>query len=265
MTRLIDTHTHLYLPEFLAEDGSEVKPDAVDRALSAGVGHMIFPNVDLTTVAPMRRLAAAHPECVSMAMGLHPTEVPDDWREALAVVSAELHTGGYIAVGEVGIDLYWDDTRREEQMAAFDTQLAMAEELGLPVIIHCRNALDETLEVLQGHHAVRAVMHSFGGTPEDARRILEAGPYYFGINGILTFKRSTLPEAIKEIPADRLLLETDAPYLAPVPMRGRRNESAYMVHTAARLAEAVDVTAGEIAEITTANARRLFGIPDAAR
>ena len=243
MTRLIDTHTHLYLPEFLAEDGSEEKPDAVDRALGAGVGHMIFPNVDLTTIAPMKRLASAHPECVSMAMGLHPTEVADDWREALSIVSEELRAGGYIAVGEVGIDLYWDATGR-----------------GLPVIIHCRNALDETLEVLQGHPAVRAVMHSFGGTPEEARRILEAGSYYFGINGILTFKRSTLPEAIKEIPADRLLLETDAPYLAPVPMRGRRNESAYLVHTAARMAEILGKSPGEIAESTSANAERLFRI-----
>jgi len=260
MTGLIDTHTHLYLPEFLTEEGALESPDAVDRAVSAGVGHMIFPNVDLTTIAPMKRLASAHPECVSMAMGLHPTEVADDWREALAVISEELRAGGYIAVGEVGIDLYWDATRREEQMAAFDTQLAMAEELGLPVIIHCRNALDETLEVLQGHHAVRAVMHSFGGTPEEARRILEAGSYYFGINGILTFKRSTLPEAIKEIPADRLLLETDAPYLAPVPMRGRRNESAYLVHTAARMAEILGKSPEEIADTTSANAERLFRI-----
>ena len=214
MIGLIDTHTHLYLPEFLAEEGAFESPDAVDRAVSAGVGHMIFPNVDLTTIEPMKRLAAAHPGRVSMAMGLHPTEVADDWREALSIVESEI----------------------------------------------CRNALDETLEVMQGHPAVQAVMHSFGGDPEDARRILRAGKYYFGINGILTFKRSTLPEAIKEIPADRLLLETDAPYLAPVPMRGRRNESAYLVHTAARMAEILGKSPEEIADTTSANAERLFRI-----
>lgn len=260
MTGLIDTHTHLYLPEFLTEEGALESPDAVDRAVSAGVGHMIFPNVDLTTIEPMKRLAAAHPGRVSMAMGLHPTEVADDWREALSIVESEIRAGAYVAVGEVGIDLYWDSSRRDQQMEAFDAQLAMAEELCLPVIIHCRNALDETLEVMQGHPAVQAVMHSFGGDPEDARRILKAGQYYFGINGILTFKRSTLPEAIKEIPAERLLLETDAPYLAPVPMRGRRNESAYLVHTAARMAEILGKSPEEIAEITSANAERLFRI-----
>lgn len=260
MTGLIDTHTHLYLPEFLTEEGALESPDAVDRAISAGVGHMIFPNVDLTTIEPMKRLAAAHPGHISMAMGLHPTEVADDWREALSIVESEIRAGVYVAVGEVGIDLYWDSSRRGQQMEAFDAQLRLACEMDLPVIIHCRNALDETLEVMQGHPDVQAVMHSFGGTPEEARRILEAGSYYFGINGILTFKRSTLPEAIKEIPADRLLLETDAPYLAPVPMRGRRNESAYLVHTAARMAEILGKSPEDIAEITSANAERLFRI-----
>lgn len=160
----------------------------------------------------------------------------------------------------MGIDLYWDASRRTQQMKAFDAQLSLAEERGLPVIIHCRNALDETLEVLQSHPAVSAVMHSFGGTAGDAERILQTGSYYFGINGILTFKKSTLPDAVKAIPTERLLLETDAPYLAPVPMRGRRNESAYLTHTASCLAEILGIDMQEVADLTSNNARRLFGI-----
>lgn len=260
MTGLIDTHTHLYLPEFADDVNGDGTPDAVGRAVGAGVTHMIFPNVDLTTIQPMKRLAAAHPAHVSMAMGLHPTEVGDDWQEALHKIHDELLSGIYTAVGEVGIDLYWDASRRTQQMKAFDAQLSLAEEHGLPVIIHCRNALDETLEVLQSHPAVSAVMHSFGGTAGDAERILQTGSYYFGINGILTFKKSTLPDAVKAIPTERLLLETDAPYLAPVPMRGRRNESAYLTHTASCLAEILGIDMQEVADLTSDNARRLFGI-----
>lgn len=260
MTGLIDTHTHLYLPEFADDVNGDGTPDAVGRAVGAGVTHMIFPNVDLTTIQPMKRLAAAHPAHVSMAMGLHPTEVGDDWQEALHKIHDELLSGIYTAVGEVGIDLYWDASRRTQQMKAFDAQLSLAEERGLPVIIHCRNALDETLEVLQSHPAVSAVMHSFGGTAGDAERILQTGSYYFGINGILTFKKSTLPDAVKAIPTERLLLETDAPYLAPVPIRGRRNESAYLTHTASCLAEILGIDMQEVADLTSDNARRLFGI-----
>ena len=260
MTGLIDTHTHLYLPEFADDVNGDGTPDAVGRAVGAGVTHMIFPNVDLTTIQPMKRLAAAHPAHVSMAMGLHPTEVGDDWQEALHKIHDELLSGIYTAVGEVGIDLYWDASRRTQQMKAFDAQLSLAEERGLPVIIHCRNALDETLEVLQSHPAVSAVMHSFGGTADDAERILQTGSYYFGINGILTFKKSTLPDAVKAIPTERLLLETDAPYLAPVPMRGSRNESAYLTHTASCLAEYLRIDMQEVADLTSNNARRLFGI-----
>lgn len=260
MTGLIDTHTHLYLPEFADDVNGDGTPDAVGRAVGAGVTHMIFPNVDLTTIQPMKRLAAAHPAHVSMAMGLHPTEVGDDWQEALHKIHDELLWGIYTAVGEVGIDLYWDASRRTQQMKAFDAQLSLAEERGLPVIIHCRNALDETLEVLQSHPAVSAVMHSFGGTAGDAERILQTGSYYFGINGILTFKKSTLPDAVKAIPTERMLLETDAPYLAPVPMRGRRNESAYLTHTASCLAEILGIDMQEVADLTSDNARRLFGI-----
>lgn len=252
-----DTHTHLYLEEF-----SPSPEDAVARAIEAGVDRMIFPNVDLGTIDPMKALAAKFPLNVRMAMGLHPTEVKDDWESSLAVVREEFDAdpGLYVAVGEVGMDLYWDSTFRKEQMEAFSRQVEWAVEKDLPVIIHNRDALDETLEVLSGYAGkVKAVFHSFGGSRDDVERIRSLGDFYFGINGIVTFKNSTLREVLPHIPADRLLLETDSPYLAPIPRRGKRNESAYIVHTAACIAATLGISPEEIAATTSANAERLFG------
>ncbi|MDE6334161.1 MAG: TatD family hydrolase [Muribaculaceae bacterium] len=254
---MIDTHTHLYMPDYDADGGGEA---AVRRALAAGVGHMIFPNVDLESVSPMQDLAKKFPDAVSCAMGLHPTELGDDWQANLATVMDLLGDGtGYVAVGEVGIDLYWDNSGRDRQMQAFDIQAGRAGELGLPLIIHCREGLDETLEVLGGHRQVPAVFHSFGGTHADVERIRKVGDYYFGINGIVTFKNSSLREVLPAIGIERLLIETDSPYLAPVPKRGRRNESSFLPYIAAHVA---DILAGESLEsvslATDANARRLF-------
>lgn len=256
---LIDTHTHLYLPEFDIDGGGEA---AVRRALDAGVEHMIFPNVDLTSIEPMRLLHAKFPESTSMAMGLHPTEVGESWRDDLAQVEAELrsHRHDYVAVGEIGIDLYWDKTFAEQQMQVLERQMQWAQEMNLPVIIHCREGLDQTLEVLQGFGSSRGVMHSFGGTPEDVERIRSVVDYHFGINGIVTFKNSKLRDTLPAITLDRLLLETDSPYLAPVPHRGKRNESAYIVATASVVAQALGVAPQDVAAATSANARGLFGI-----
>lgn len=254
---LIDTHSHLYLDDFAPE-----KTETVCRAFDAGVGTLIFPNVDLLTIAPMRELHREFPDCTFMAMGLHPTEIGENWREDLDTVKQELdtHSNDYIAVGEIGIDLYWDKTRREEQLEAFSIQVDWAVERNLPVIIHCREGLDEVLEVLDAKAVKpRAVFHSFGGSAEDVRRIRETGDFYFGINGIVTFKNSKLSEVLPEIGTERIVLETDAPYLAPVPYRGKRNESAYMVSTAAKVADVFGMSSENIAEITTENARRLFG------
>lgn len=257
---LIDTHTHLYLPEFNAD--GQTGADAVDRATAAGVGHMIFPNVDLDTVAPMRALHAERPDVTSMAMGLHPTEIKDGWREALEATREELesHRDDYIAVGEIGIDLYWDRTFAEAQMQALESQLQWAQRMNLPVIIHCREGLPQTLEVLSEFPDARGVMHSFGGTPADVETIKNTVDFYFGINGIVTFKNSRLADTLPAIGTDRLLLETDSPYLAPVPRRGKRNESAYITHTAARVAEALALTPNTLATLTTANARTLFNL-----
>lgn len=248
-----DTHTHPYYNE----DGEAF----VRRAISAGVDRMIMPNVDTESVGPIKRLAAAFPENLRMTMGLHPTEVKENADEALAQILDEFGSGAeYIAVGEVGIDLYWDKTFRDKQMEVFDRQLLEAEKLHLPVIIHCREGLDETLEVLSGHKGVKAVFHSFGGTETDVERILNLGEdYYFGINGIVTFKNSNLRDVIPAIPENRLLLETDSPYLAPVPYRGRPNESAYLPYIAAAVAQAYNITVEQVADVTRSNSISLFG------
>ncbi len=248
-----DTHTHPYY--------NEDAEGFVRRAIAAGVDRMIMPNVDLASIDLLKRLAAAFPDNLRMTMGLHPTEVKEDADEVLESILAELKSGaGYVAVGEVGIDLYWDKTFRDKQMEVFDRQLAEASALGLPVIIHCREGQDETLEVLSRHKEVVAVFHSFGGSVDDVERILSMGDnYYFGINGIVTFKNSNLREVVPAIPENRLLLETDSPYLAPVPKRGKPNESAYLPYIAATIADATGKTVEQIAQATRSNSISLFG------
>ncbi|MDE6854357.1 MAG: TatD family hydrolase [Muribaculaceae bacterium] len=263
---MIDTHTHLYMPEF-AFEGQDDKSfegqcDAVDRAVMAGVEMMILPNVDRDSVSPLLGLHRLRPDSTAVAMGLHPTEVRANWREELDYAMSVLGSDAarWCAVGEVGIDLYWDKTFENEQMQAFDIQAARAQELGLPLIIHCRDGLSQTLEVLQGHKGVDAVFHSFGGSEQDAEAIKRAGDgrFYFGINGIVTFKNSSLRTVLPVIGADRLLIETDSPYLAPVPHRGRRNESAYITHILATVAHALGISAGDAEAATTQNTRNLF-------
>ncbi|MDE5826479.1 MAG: TatD family hydrolase [Duncaniella sp.] len=253
---LIDTHTHLYLDDFASE-----KTGTVRRALDSGVGQMIFPNVDLSTIEPMRKLHSEFPDNTFMAMGLHPTEIGTEWRRDLAKIKSELDSNpeDYVAVGEIGIDLYWDKTFRKEQLEAFSSQVDWALEKTLPVIIHCREGLYETLEVLKSKSIKpQAVFHSFGGSIENVRAIREIGDFYFGINGIVTFKNSRLADVLPEIGLERILLETDAPYLSPVPYRGKRNESAYIVHTAKRIADTLGRSLQEVEMVTSENARRLF-------
>ena len=253
---IIDTHTHLYLQDF--ED-----PDAaVRRAKDAGVEHMIFPNVDLTTVEPMLALHDRHSDCTSVAMGLHPTEVNEEWSTALGEIERLLsERNDYVAVGEIGIDLYWDKTFRNEQREVFARQIDLALSHDLPIIIHAREGLDDILDVFSSFDRLPSgVFHSFGGTAEDIDRIRSKGDFYFGINGIVTFKNSKVKDVLPIIGTDRLLLETDSPYLAPVPFRGKRNESAYIIHTAAYIADALGTSIEKIAGVTTDNARQLFRI-----
>lgn len=257
---MIDTHTHIYLPEDFADDAS----GAVERALASGVEMMVLPNVDSSTVAPMMELHGRHPEVTAVAMGLHPTEVGQDVDESLAFVydMFDANHGLFKAVGEIGIDLHWSAERERQQADAFDRQLSLAASLDLPVIVHSRDALDLTLEIMEGHRSVRAVMHSFGGTEADVdavrRRI--GDHIYFGINGIVTFKNSGLTRALPAITADRVLLETDSPYLAPAPHRGTRNESSRLPLIAAATASALGLTVERLDAVTTASARSFFAL-----
>lgn len=256
---MIDTHTHLYLDEFAPDHSA-----AVDRAVATGVEAMVFPNVDRATLEPMRLLHARYPHNTFMAIGHHPTSVNGDSADSqLQYVVDELafHSGDYVAIGEIGIDLYWDSQFRERQMEVLERQMAMAAERDLPVIIHCREGLDEVLEVIDGLDRVpQGVFHSFGGTADDVERIRRRGDFYFGINGIVTFRNSRLREVLPAIGIERILLETDSPYLAPVPHRGKRNESAFVIHTAAYIADTLGVTAAMLDEVTSVSARKLFSI-----
>lgn len=258
--RIFDTHTHLYESDFDEDGGGEA---AVRRAFDAGVVAMLMPNIDLASVAPLRRLQEAFPGRVFAAMGLHPTEVGDSWRDDVTAVLAGLRPDD-VAVGEVGMDLYWDKTRREQQMQALEMQARHALNAGLPLVIHCREALAETLEVLEGVRGVRGVMHSFGGTAADVDEVRRrlGDDWYFGINGIVTFKNSRLAESLPAITAERLLLETDSPYLAPVPYRGKRNESAFIVAIAARVADALEMDVEALMEKTFLNSLEFLEIND---
>lgn len=253
---LIDTHTHIYLPEFDAD-----REEVIARAIEEGVSRMILPAVDPSSLPAMKALKESRPDLVSLAAGLHPTDLGPEPDEALAIVKSELEAGGYVAVGEIGLDLYWDKSTLDAQMRAFDRQMRLAARLALPVIIHCREALDPALEVIEGLDRVpQGVFHSFSGTAQEVDRIRSRGDFYFGINGVATFKNCHVADALPEITPERLLLETDAPYLAPVPKRGRRNEPAYIAHTCRFLADAAGMSADEMADATSRNAVRLFGL-----
>ncbi len=252
---MIDSHSHIYLEEF-DDDRNEV----VRRAKEAGLSHIVLPNVDLETVERMISTHRQFPEYTSMAMGLHPTSVNENYKKDLQETYTYFANHHFVAVGEVGIDLYWDKTFRKEQMEVFDTQLHWAKDMDIPVIIHCRDGLDEVLEVFQNFNGElpMCVFHSFGGSIADVERIRKYGDFYFGVNGIVTFKNSDLYTILPTIGIERILLETDCPYLAPVPKRGKRNESSYVPFIAQKIADTLGLTVTEVSDITDANAKRFF-------
>ena len=252
---IFDTHTHIYLPEF--DDDCDV---VVERAKEAGVTMMMLPNVDTETIVPLKNIMSRYADCCVAAMGLHPTSVDGDYKQRLEEIRLEFEKGGYLAVGEVGVDLYWDKTFRREQLEVFAEQLRWAKERAVPVIIHNREALEDTVAVLKENPGDRFVMHSFGGSVDDVRRVREVGDAYFGINGVATFKNAKLEDTIKEIGIDRLVVETDAPYLSPVPYRGKRNEPSYIVNTIKKIAEVLSLTQKEVEESTYNNACTLFSV-----
>jgi len=254
---MIDTHSHIYSEDFDAD-----RAEIVQRAKEAGVQHIILPNCDSATLAPMLALEAEYPSYCHAAIGLHPTSVKEDYQNELALVKSELERRSFIAVGEIGIDLYWDKTFLSEQTKAFQQQLDWALEYKLPVIIHVRDSFSETMNALAPYKnkGLTGVFHSFTGTIEEAQEIIDFGGFKLGINGIVTFKNSGLAAVVEQIALKHILLETDSPYLTPAPHRGKRNESAYVSLVCKKLAEVYNCSAEQIDTQTTQNALALFGI-----
>lgn len=253
---LTDTHSHLYDKKF-GDDQQEV----IQRAFEEGVERIFLPNVDQHTVKGMLEIVEKHPTKCFPMMGLHPCHVKEDYEEELAVLKTHLDSGKYCAVGEIGMDLYWDKNFVEQQKEAFRTQIHWAKEKGLAIIIHCRDAFDEIFEVLESERdeKLRGIFHCFTGTIEQAKRAIGLN-FYIGFGGVLTFKKSGLYEVAKAIDLKHIVLETDSPYLAPSPNRGKRNESAYLIHIAQKLADIHEKSLEEIAAITTDNSKKIFGI-----
>jgi TatD DNase family protein len=252
---IIDTHTHLYSESF-----DEDRTAMIERAIEEGVQKMLLPNIDVDSIEPMYTLCKQFPRNCFPMMGLHPGYINEKWEENLAIVKQHLFERENIAVGEIGMDLYWDKTFKDEQAQAFRIQIEWAKELKLPIVIHARDAFDEIFEIVDelNDSTLSGVFHCFTGNLEQAKRIENYGGFKIGIGGVLTYKKSGLDEVVKEVPLEMLLLETDSPYLPPTPFRGKRNESAYINYVAEKLAEIKGVSVEELAKITTKNAENLF-------
>jgi TatD DNase family protein len=253
---LTDTHTHLYSEEFDQDRG-----EMIQRAINAGVSRFFIPAIDSTCTQAMYDLEQDFPENVFLMMGLHPTYVKDNYEAELAHVASELSKRKFYAIGEIGIDLYWDKTHLKEQQIAFRQQIQWAKQYKLPIVIHCREAFDEIFEILEEEKSPElfGIFHCFSGTYEQA---LQAISYnmLLGIGGVVTFKNGKIDQFLDRIDLRHIVLETDSPYLAPIPFRGKRNESSYVVNVAAKLAAIYNLSVTEIAQITTENSKRVFGI-----
>ena len=251
---MIDTHSHIYGPEF-DDDRAEV----LQRARLAGVDKVLLPNINEESIARMLQVAKEYPDMCYPMMGLHPEDVKEDWAQVLERM--EMQLDGMIAVGEVGLDFYWDTTFRKEQIEAFERQICWAVERNLPLVIHMRKAEQELLEVMGRHKSdgLRGVFHCFGGSRETASRMLKHEGFVLGIGGVVTFKNSRLAETLRHVPLDRIVLETDAPYLAPVPYRGKRNEPSYVAHVARFLSDIYNVSEEEVNDVTNLAVKRVFG------
>ncbi|MBO4370643.1 MAG: TatD family hydrolase [Paludibacteraceae bacterium] len=252
---MIDTHTHIYETEFDA-DADEV----VARAKEAGVSMVLLPDIDAASYPRMLAFQKRFPDFCRMMCGIHPTSVNENYKEELKRFEREIDRHDFVAVGEIGMDLYWDKTFVAEQRLVFEHQLAMAVERDLPVSIHCRDAFAETIASLKKFDPakLRGVFHAFGGVVDNAREIFACGRFKLGIGGVCTYKNAKFAERLPEIPLESLVLETDAPYLTPVPYRGKRNEPAYLQYVAERLAVLYGVTAEKVDTITTRSAREIF-------
>jgi TatD DNase family protein len=252
----VDTHSHIYTEEF-SSDRNEV----IERAIKSGVNRIILPNIDSATIKPMLDLAGSYPDLFVPLLGLHPTSVKEDFCKELEIMEYWLNKRKFAGIGEIGIDLYWDKTFINEQIEAFRIQIGWAKNARIPVVIHLRDSFQEVIEVIQkeSDESLKGVFHSFTGTLEQAAQIIDLG-FKIGIGGIVTFKNSGLDKVVQQVSLQNILLETDSPWLAPVPHRGRRNESAYITAIASKIAFLHQITVEEVARITTQNAQQLFGI-----
>lgn len=253
---LIDTHAHLYAKEY-ETDISEV----VLRAKQKHVEKVILPNIDISTIKDMKKLVRNYPDFFLPTIGIHPSSVKEDYQKDLDLVYKELNLNGdFIAIGEIGIDLYWDTNYKSEQIKTFETQLKWSIEKDLPVIIHARNSYSEIVESVKrvGENKLKGIFHSFSGDADDLENLLNFDNFYIGINGIVTFKNSNLRTVLKNCPPEKIVLETDAPYLTPTPNRGKRNEPMYLEQINQTLSDIYGITAKEMSKITRANALQIF-------
>ncbi len=256
--KFIDTHSHLYSEQFKND-----RTIAINEAIALGVDTILLPNISSKYTNNLLQLCNQFPENCFPMMGLHPCDVSEEnFDSEMQHVEIELATNKYIAVGEIGLDLYWDKTKIEVQKRAFIHQIKLAKKYQIPIAIHVREAFDEAIEIVESlnDNTLRGVFHCFTGSIVEAKRVIDLKDFYLGIGGVVTFKNSGLDQTIKEISLKNLILETDSPYLAPVPFRGKRNESKYLTKIAEKIAQIKNMTIKEIAEITTANAKKLFHI-----
>ena len=253
---ITDTHTHLYSESF-----DEDREEMIKRAINAKVERFFIPAIDSTYAERMYELEKSFPDHVHLMMGLHPTHVQENYKDELQFVENQFQQRDFIAVGEIGVDLYWDKSTLKIQQEAFKYQIRLAKKYKLPIVIHCREAFEEVFEILEEEKSddLFGIFHCFTGTLEDAKRAISYN-LKLGIGGVVTFKNGKIDRFLDEIPLKHIVLETDAPYLAPTPFRGKRNESSYIVNIAEKLAEIYGEPIEEIAEITTQNSKDIFGI-----
>lgn len=253
--KYIDTHSHLYDEAFSTEEDL-----AVGRAIEHGVTQIILPDIDSSTREAMFRLAQRHPGTLYPTLGIHPTSVEDNWRTEVEALEEAVSRHEVKAIGEIGIDCYWSKDYIKEQTEVFRLQLDMANRLNLPVIIHSRDATELIISILKDyrHTGLHGVFHAFSGSIETFEQLQKLGNWFIGIGGVLTYKKASIAEHVKSIPLERIVLETDSPYLTPVPYRGKRNESSYIPHIAEKLAQQKNIDIEEVADTTTSNAKKLF-------
>lgn len=254
--QLTDTHTHIYY-----QTGSPELEAQMKRCLDNKVERLFLPNVDTASIDKVMHTAYAYPKHCYAMLGLHPCSVKDDYHKELSRIEKALDQYKIYAIGEIGLDLYWDKTKLEEQKEAFKTQVTWAKERDLPIVIHCREAFDELFSLLKDlkDDKLKGIFHCFTGSYDQALLAIDYG-FYLGVGGVVTFKNAGLDKVVKEINLDHIVLETDAPYLAPTPFRGKKNESSYLVHIAEKVADLHQISIEEVAKITTQNSKNIFGV-----